>query len=89
MNGRNNQPAPVSLTSPRTELYQATASDAYLADACTIADAVLSSAATALRLTQDGILTETACEPDESSGCNHDQQVFKPGRSRVAAAVAD
>ncbi|KAH6627849.1 glycoside hydrolase [Chaetomium tenue] len=58
------------------ELYQATASEAYLTNARTIADAVLSSQTTP-QLTRDGILTEGACEPDEANGCNHDQQVFK------------
>ncbi|KAK4106623.1 glycoside hydrolase family 76 protein [Parathielavia hyrcaniae] len=61
------------------ELYLATADTTHLASAHAIADAVLSPPATTTPqlASSDGILTEASCRPDESDGCDHDQQIFK------------
>ncbi|KAG7290473.1 hypothetical protein NEMBOFW57_000475 [Staphylotrichum longicolle] len=58
------------------ELYRATSDSSYLTSARTIADAVLSSSSP-LTTAPDGILTESSCTPDDASGCNNDQQIFK------------
>ncbi|KAK3900453.1 glycoside hydrolase [Staphylotrichum tortipilum] len=66
------------------ELYLATNNTAHLSSAQTIADAVLSPTSPLLTttLSTDGtstltVLTESGCVPDEPSGCNNDQQIFK------------
>ena len=68
------------------ELYHATASPAYLTTARTIADAAVSPTSPLTTTTPQQqqppnttllALTESACEPDEPSGCNNDQQSFK------------
>lgn len=64
------------LTFPPPELYRATSDSSYITSARTIADAVLSSSSP-LTTAPDGILTESSCTPDDASGCNNDQQIFK------------
>ncbi|KAK4123702.1 glycoside hydrolase family 76 protein [Parathielavia appendiculata] len=74
------------------ELYLATTDTAHLESAHAIADAVLSpppSTTPQLTSSDDDILTEASCQPDEKDGCNHDQQVFKGVFASNLAELAD